>query len=140
MACVVTFCLSEDRRRAKDLVKPFASFFQIFYPDSLKALNISNSEIEKLRKIGLKKSQDSMHAEDYEQVVEETKFIPDYISDNLALGGNVEDFEKKISDLEKLGINEIFFRPFFTYKIDGIEGDQFTIINNLGKNVISKFK
>ena len=140
ICCLLTFCLSENRQRAQDLVKPYLGYFQTFQPKLLEAAGASPNEIERLRDSGLKRALDLMHAEDYESTANETRWIPNELSSNFALGGNPEDFVRKIKELESLGVNEILLRPFFSYRFAAAEGDQYSILKTIGESVIPQFR
>jgi len=144
IGCEINFCLSEDKRLATNLVKPYARMFATnpSYAKLLDTLGLSPRAIfqgQEYRSYG-----DLAHLGDVatpDQIIEEGRHTPDEIARLFSIAGTVEDFLRKIRDLEQLGIDFLVFKPFFfSEPYPGPEGDQSLIIKTFGESIIPAFR
>lgn len=136
-ACLVFCCYSEDRNEARNTVRPLLAFFASTRPEILRSAGFDTDTIEKLERANRMFNNDIIHASNWGEAVAATSFAGDSLVDKICIAGNAEDFTRRIRWLESLGVDEVFFRPFFTQDPDLSYTLEF--IENLGEYVVPEF-
>lgn len=141
--CLATCALSEDEERAKMLARPYVGYFAAFNPSllSLAAMKVEHQQM--LREAISSFENDMTHADlhdEWQTVARKVSFITNDMVDKFTIAGDIDYFVKKIRELEGIGIDELFVRPFFTRPYDQVEGDQSYIIRSFGENIITHFR
>ncbi len=135
--CLVFCCYSEYRLEARNAVKPLLAFFASTRPEILRNVGFDDNIIARLDNANKMFNNDIIHATDWDAAVKAVSFLDDSLVDKICISGDSEDFIRQLRELEQVGVDEVFFRPFFTQD-PGLKRMQ-DLIRNIGERVIPVF-
>lgn len=143
LLCIADYCISENRRHAKDLLKPCVGGILSAKPSLVKESGISGRYFERIQSLSANLglySIDLLHSQDWEQAAEQLADFPDEVTEKFAIGGNADDVIRGIRALEKIGISQVILRSPFPRSFEGPEADQQRVIETFKDHIIPAFR
>jgi 5,10-methylenetetrahydromethanopterin reductase len=114
VVCSTFTAIDEDRRRAIDRARPLAAWFYGVAPELLQMAGI-----EVTRRVPLSPVfPDISHPADHERAMDEARrYVTDAAVERMCLVGPAAECVERIRRLAGLGVGQIFFRHYLTYRL-----------------------
>ena len=112
------FCyIDDDREECKRQVRPYTAAYIRRHPEMLRDYGLDIPVPQEVRGIypGL------LHAENWEDAMAATKWVPDELNEafcqKFCLVGSVQQIRSKISELASQGVDNLYIRGLYTYRL-----------------------
>jgi 5,10-methylenetetrahydromethanopterin reductase len=119
------FRLTDGSKEARKAAQPYAALYAIRYRDSLPDFGGVIPDMEAARAI----YPDIGHAENWDQAIELTEWLPteilDLFVDKYCIMGTESEVLQRVKELDALGVNHLYIRAFSSYELPSEEGRTF---------------
>jgi 5,10-methylenetetrahydromethanopterin reductase len=114
IVCSTFTSIADDRSLAIDRARPLAAWFYAVAPDLLELAAVPITRRQPARPV----FPDISHPADHEDAMAEARrYVSDDAVEKFCLVGSAEDCVGRIRELADLGIHQIFFRHYLTYRL-----------------------
>ncbi len=131
VVCSTFTAVSDDRPLAIDRARPLTAWFYGVHPKLLEMAGIPVTRRHPLRTV----FPDISHPADHEAAMAEAKhYVADEAVEKFCLVGSPAECVERIRELERLGVHQIFFRNYPTYKLPT------DLIEVAGRAILPRFR
>jgi 5,10-methylenetetrahydromethanopterin reductase len=114
LVCSTFTAIDDDRRRAIDRARPLAAWFYAVAPRLVEAAGLPVARRHPARPV----YPDISHPADHALAMEEARsYVADEAVERLCLVGSAGECVRRIRELERLGIRQVFLRHYLTYAL-----------------------
>jgi 5,10-methylenetetrahydromethanopterin reductase len=114
LVCSTFTAIADDPRRAVDCARPLAAWFYAVAPDLLELAGIRTGRRQPERPVFPDISHPADHAE---AIAAARAYVSDEAVEKFCLVGRAEECLRRIEELARLGIRQVFFRHYLTYAL-----------------------